>query len=305
MRWTLVLSTILLVPVLGLIAEADSKPAEGIALLQVMRVESNIVMTNDTTRSPRESLLELAMVPFAVIEDGHWLAPPSSGLCTDEKDWDLFEKKFLHTVFAYHMGELRGPLGVNVLRGTKKAALITATLRLPLLQSQNERALATNSGKLGRRKSTQRSASKEEKAEYLATARTVLVNGIKIPESELAKLQVEHPLVTDFGNGKTVMIGTAVSTQDSSHHALFLVVEQTASGWKPVLADYQHSDPKKGYLAAMRFIDQLDVDGDGIDEIFADLSGGRGSRAYGLRSGRWRVIYEDSRDGKGCVTQTK
>ena len=251
---------------------AAPKANDGVALFRVTRVESTIVMSSDSTRSPRETLPDVSLVPIAVIEGGRWTAPASTGRCTDANKWDAFEKNYLYGVFAYHMGTQRGPLGINVLRGEKKAAAIVATMRMPLLSSFQERAIAANSDKLGRQKTNQKAANKEDTAEFLNVARGILSVDIKTPEAELAKLRVERPIVTDFGTRKNVMI------RDSclyARHDASRIVPRDRAGKdrvKPMLADYRISDLKKGNLAIVKFVDQLDVDGDGIDEIFADVS---------------------------------
>jgi len=113
------IAAVLLV-VAGILRADDRKSSDGVALFRATRIQSQIVLSSNGRQG--DLLPELTLMPIAVIEAGRWVAPPSLLSCTEGAKWSVYEKKYLHRIFVYHMGSLRGLLALNIGRGSGKSA---------------------------------------------------------------------------------------------------------------------------------------------------------------------------------------
>lgn len=157
------------------------------------------------------------------------------------------------------------------------------------------RALATNSDALGKGTSARRAPTDAERAAVMT-----LVNSIYkqkgTPASLIAALKVTNLTATDLdGDGKYEFIGSFTSAAKSKFERdLFLIAKSQGVGMRAELAKFQaYQPPPETFLSSIDFIDHLDLDGNGVGEVFA-VQGGFDGYAYLIFkkvAGRWREIY--------------
>jgi len=164
------------------------------------------------------------------------------------------------------------------------------------------RALATNSETLGARQSARRAPTADERKTVLRLARQ-LYGARGASQSLLRRMTTTNLTATDLdGDGKFELIGSFVIATESKHRRdLFLIAEPQGAGYRASLVDYQsYKLPPEGFDSAIDFVDQLDLDGDGIGEVFA-VQGGFDAYGYSIykrQNGRWRKVY--SATGDAC-----
>ena len=158
------------------------------------------------------------------------------------------------------------------------------------------RALATNSDALGKGTSARRAPTEAERAAVMT-----LVNSIYkqkgTPASLIAALKVTNLTATDLdGDGKYEFIGSFTSAaKNKFERDLFLIAKSQGTGMRAELAKFQaYQPPPETFLSSIDFIDHLDLDGNGVGEVFA-VQGGFDGYAYLIYrkvAGRWREVYD-------------
>jgi hypothetical protein len=156
-------------------------------------------------------------------------------------------------------------------------------------------ALATNSEVLGKKKTARRAPTIEERSAVMK-----LVNQIfrarRTTPLMLRSLKTTNLTATDLdGDGQFEMIGSfLIETRAKSRRDLLLVAEPDAAGFKSSLISFQsYKLPPEGFDSAIDFVDQLDLDGDGVAEIVVTQHGfdAYGYSIYKWSNGRWRKVY--------------
>ncbi|MEP6818062.1 MAG: hypothetical protein ABJA18_00920 [bacterium] len=173
-------------------------------------------------------------------------------------------------------------------------------------------ALATDSDSLGRKPSSRRAPTQAERQ-----AMDILV--AQIYRSRGTPLAVYHTVVTinltatDLdGDGKFELIGSFVAqTKTGARRDLLLIADPVgatrlpipehpvALKFKPALVKLQaYKLPPEGFDSAIDFVDQLDLDGDGVAEVFVQQHGfdAYGYSIYKKSAGRWRAVYTTTGD---------
>jgi hypothetical protein len=75
---------------------------------------------------------------------------------------------------------------------------------------------------------------------------------------------------------------------------LFLIAKPDGSTYKAELANFQaYKLPPEGFDSEIKFVDQLDVNGDGFGEVLATQTGfdAYAYVIYQKRNGRWLKVY--------------
>ena len=173
-------------------------------------------------------------------------------------------------------------------------------------------ALATDSDSLGSKPSSRRAPTDAERLSM-----SILVT--QIYRSRGTPLRVVHTIVTinltatDLdGDGKFELIGSFVTqTEAKARRDLFLIADPAgttrlpipgrplALAFKPALVKFQaYKLPPEGFDSAIDFVDQLDLDGDGVAEVFVQQHGfdAYGYSIYKKLAGRWRQVYATAGD---------
>ncbi len=173
----------------------------------------------------------------------------------------------------------------------------------------NVMALATDGAHAARAQVSRRVPTAEERAAALALVKRFLA-GKRVSAAVVGRgTKTLNLTATDLdGDGREELIGSyVVKTGPKVRDTLFLVAARQARGFNPVLTKYarvnarEMMDPSlidnigEGGLGTELYVEQLDVDGDGVGEVFTTSSSFEGTtyRAYQLRKGTWRATYEN------------
>jgi hypothetical protein len=179
-------------------------------------------------------------------------------------------------------------------------------------------ALATTSETLGKRQSTRRAPSETERAAVLALMKSIYRQN-RTPANLMSSIQVTNLTATDLdGDGTYEMIGSfTLGTRGSSptpgssagqpvrggavregaikfERDLFLIAKPQGTAMKSDLVKFQaYQPPPEEFLSSIDFVDQLDLDGNGVGEVFATQGGfdGYGYLIFKKVGGRWREVF--------------
>ena len=176
-------------------------------------------------------------------------------------------------------------------------AMVTAKTKLDLGKVA---ALATNSDVLGRGKSSRRALTAPERKAMLALMKRIY-NQHRTPAALMREIKSGELVATDlYGDGNFEFIGDfAVAAKNKFERDLFLIARMQGAGMRAEFVKFQaYQPPPEGFLSAINFLDQLDLDGDGVAEVFAEQGGFDGYEYLIFKkvNGRWRQVYEIAGD---------
>jgi hypothetical protein len=162
------------------------------------------------------------------------------------------------------------------------------------------KALATNSDSLGKRASSRRSPTDTEREGVMTLVKSIYTQN-RTPASLIPSIKVTNLTATDLdGDGKYEFIGSFTSAaKNKFERDLFLIAHQQGVAMRSDFAKFQaYQPPPETFLSNIDFVDQLDLDGDGMGEVFATQAG---FDAYGYLifkkvGGRWRQVYQGMGD---------
>ncbi|MDT7689616.1 MAG: hypothetical protein QOE46_2375 [Acidobacteriota bacterium] len=163
-------------------------------------------------------------------------------------------------------------------------------------------ALATDSAALGRTSSSRRAPTDAERARAIELARAAYVKN-SVAASLAAKMEVVNLTATDLDHdGRFELIGSfkVEKTDAASPDAftLFIIYEPEGESLKAATVWFHRG--YEGEFADRHFVDQLDIDGDGVAEVIAEGTYYESNDyfVYKRQQGRWRVVYQGG--GGGC-----
>jgi len=179
-------------------------------------------------------------------------------------------------------------------------------------------ALATTSETLGKRQSTRRAPSDAERTAVLTLMKSIYRQN-RTPANLISSIKVTNLTATDLdGDGTYEMIGSfTLGTRGSSptpgspagqpgrggavregankfERDLFLIAKPQGAAMKADFVKFQaYQPPAEGFLSSIDFVDQLDLDGNGVGEVFATQGGfdGYGYLIFKKVGGRWREVF--------------
>lgn len=158
------------------------------------------------------------------------------------------------------------------------------------------RALATNSSSIGKRTPSRRAPTAEERAAILKLVRTIYLQR-RTPTNLLNAIKVTNLTATDIdGDNKHEFVGSfTLAAKNKFERDLFLIAKGDATAVRGDFVKFQaYQPPPEQFLSSIDYVDQLDVDGDGIGEVFT-VQGGFDAYAYVIFKkigGRWREVYQ-------------
>ena len=179
------------------------------------------------------------------------------------------------------------------------AALVSPNPSVHL--AKNGMALATNAGKVRPHANSQHQADAEEQ-KY---ARQLAMNAFRkhgLPE-ELAKgIKVDQLIVTRVDESESkFVIGSLYVETKHVRHEVFLIGKLDSSGATTELSRYHKTTDLEDGMDSedVRFVDQLDLDGDGTDEIVVEVTGYENEEfgIYRRRNGFWSQVYVGGQGG--------
>jgi len=158
------------------------------------------------------------------------------------------------------------------------------------------KALATSSTSLGKRASARRAPTDAERAAAMALVKNIYSEN-RTPASLINSIKVTNLTATDLdGDGEYEFIGSFTSAaKNKFERDLFLIARAQGAGMRADFAKFQaYQPPPEEFLSNIDFVDQLDLDGDGMGEVFATQAG-FDAYAYLIFKkvgGRWRQVYQ-------------
>jgi len=161
-------------------------------------------------------------------------------------------------------------------------------------------ALATNSETLGKRTISRRPPNEAERAATLKLMKSIYQQH-RTPASLMSSIKVTNLTASDLnGDGKYEMIGSfTLTAKNKFQRDLLLIATPQGAGMRAEFAKFQaYQPPPEGFLSSIDFIDQLDIDGDGIGEVFAQMGGFDGYVlvVFKKTGTRWRQVFDQVGD---------
>jgi hypothetical protein len=162
------------------------------------------------------------------------------------------------------------------------------------------KALATSSASLGKSASARRAPTDAERAAVMTLVNSIYSQN-RTPAGLISSIKVTNLTATDLdGDGNYEFIGSFTSAaKNKFERDLFLITHQQGAAMRSDFAKFQaYQPPPEEFLSGIDFIDQLDLDGDGMGEVFATQAG-FDAYAYLIFKkvgGRWRQVYQGMGD---------
>jgi hypothetical protein len=160
----------------------------------------------------------------------------------------------------------------------------------------NVRALATNSSSLGKKASARRAPTETERSAVMLLMKSIYTQR-RTPVNLIPSIKVTNLTATDLdGDGSYEMIGSfTLAAKNKFERDLFLIARPQGRAMRAEFVKFQaYQPPPEEFLSSVDFIDQLDLDGDGIGEVLA-VQGGFDAYQYLIFKkvgGRWRQVYD-------------
>jgi len=156
-------------------------------------------------------------------------------------------------------------------------------------------ALATTSETIGRHSVSRRPPTESERAAVLTLMKNIYSQR-RTPASLMSSIKVTNLTATDVdGDGTYEMIGSfTLAARNKFERDLFLIAKPQGAAMKADFVKFQaYQPPSEGFLSSIDFVDQLDLDGNGVGEVFATQGGfdGYSYLIFKRVGGRWREVF--------------
>lgn len=220
-----------------------------------------------------------------------------------EAQQDAFAKKYFAAGQKYRLTFGGGEAGTVTVkqwsRGCNSVHAEAATSTSVRLGGQ-VKALATNSESLGKRAPARRAPTDPERKAVMALVRKIYAQP-GVTAWLYRSLEVTNLTATDLdGDGKYEIIGSfTLASKNKFERDLLLIAKPQGALMRADFVKFQaYQPPAEGFLSSIDFLDQLDLDGDGVGEVFATQGGfdAYGYAIYKKRAGRWRLVHSSIGD---------
>jgi hypothetical protein len=160
--------------------------------------------------------------------------------------------------------------------------------------------LATTSATLGKRASARRAPTPSERAAVVALMKSIYRQH-RTPANLMPAIKVTNLTATDLnGDGKYEVIGSfRLAARNKFERDLFLIAKPQGDTFVADFVKFQaYQPPPEEFLSSVDYIEQLDVDGDSVGEVFASQGGfdGYALLIFKKTNGRWRQVYDIAGD---------
>jgi len=161
-------------------------------------------------------------------------------------------------------------------------------------------ALATNSETLGKRAISRRPPTDAERAATLTLMKSIYQQH-RTPASLMPSIKVTNLTASDLnGDGRYEMIASfTLAAKNKFERDLFLIATPQGAAMRADFAKFQaYQPPAEGFLSSIDFIDQLDIDGDGVGEVFTTQGAfdGYALLVFKKVGKRWRQVHDQIGD---------
>lgn len=265
---------------------ARQKPAQGgtAVVFAVEKFESNVMIE-----------------PAFIYRGGVFVAPP-----TDAPS-DSFTREYFRPGRKYRLLSGGGEAGSVTVRKYLEPGCVglvaEAAAETPARLGGRVQALATDSATLGRAQPSRRAPTEAERARAVELARaTYAKNGA--PPALVSGMQVVNLTATDLDrDGRAELAGSFIVEKKQGEttldaYTLFLIMEPQGDTFKTAWEWFHHGF--EGEYADRHFVDQVDLDGDGVGEVVVEGTYYESNdyAVYKREQGRWRPVYKGG--GGGC-----
>lgn len=237
-----------------------------------------------------------SIYPIVILDRGNYTPPPSYSPY-DNAPVDSQLAPFIATYYrpgqTYRLLFGGGEVGTVTIIECDSSSYASVKLQTYIINTDKVYALATNSDSLGRKQSSRRACTESERKAALELAKEIYRQN-SVPVRLLQNISVTDLTATDLnGDSNYELIGSFKMVSDNTH-VLFLIIERQYDSYKAGLIWYRHywADDSPNTHEQV-FIDQLDLDADGIDEVITENSyyEGHNYTIYKKQYGQWREIY--------------
>lgn len=250
------------------------------------------------------------MEPVVVYSRGVFSKPPVDG---DEAALSSFVGEYFRQGRRYRLLSGGGEAGSVTVKQYQEQGCVGLVADVSVDTSArlggNVQALATNSPTLGGRASSRRAPTDVERMAALIQAREAYADN-NVGAALVKRMEVVNLTATDLdGDGTFELVGSfridRKTAKGEDSYTLFIISEPVAGPaapgaptGRPALVWFHHGG--EGEYADRRFVDQLDIDGDGVAEVVAggDYYESNDYIIYKKSRGTWRAVYQGG--GGGC-----
>ncbi|MEA2204412.1 MAG: hypothetical protein QOE77_1188 [Blastocatellia bacterium] len=220
-----------------------------------------------------------------------------------EAQQDAFAKQYFAAGKNYRLLFGGGEVGTVTLKGWSRgcnSVHAEASGSTPVRLTGQVKGLATSSDSIGKQAAARRAPTAAEREAVMALVKRIYTQHGVSP-ALYRGLGVTNLTATDLdGDGNYEMIGSfTLATKAKFERDLFLIAKPQGATMRAEFANFQaYQPPAEGFLSSIDFVDQLDLDGDGMGEVFA-IQGGfdaYGYLIYKKRAGRWLKVYSGMGD---------
>ena len=161
-------------------------------------------------------------------------------------------------------------------------------------------ALATDSETLGKKGSSRRPPTDAERAAVLTLVKNIYRQR-GTPAGLAPSINVTNLTATDLdGDGIHELVGSfTLSAKNKFQRDLFLIAKAQGAVMRADFTKWQaYQPPAEGFLSSIDFIDQLDLDRNGVGEVFAQQGGfdGYALLVFKKVGGRWQQVFDQAGD---------
>ena len=253
------------------------------------------------------------IVPFVIIEQGKYKQPVAGD--SDAKEVASFANAYYSKGRKYRVlfgGSEAGSLTIKKSNKDSECAKTSAdvTLQSQAKLNRNVMALATNSDSLGGAKNTRRAPTPSERAALMPLVQAAYKQK-GVPAALLPGLTTVNLTALDLDNdGNAELVGSFVVKKQGvspARYALFLIAEPQGNSYRTTVLQYERFTNKdimsgsditaiENGVYLERLVDQLDLDGDGMNEVITVTDGLEGDtyHIYKKQSDTWNKVYEFS-----------
>ena len=244
----------------------------------------------------------VAIEPIVIYNRGTYSKPPVDG---EAGVIERFVRDYFRPGRRYRVLSGGGEAGAVTVKKYEEPGcselIAEATAETQARLGGRVKALATDSQTLGRGATSRRAPTDAERARAIDLARAAYAkNGVGAALA--SRMEVVNLTATDLDrDGRFELVGSFLVDKGGTpptSFTLFLIIEPEGDSFKTAW-EWFHRGYEDEY-ADRHFVDQVDLDGDGVGEVIAQGSyyESHDYVIYKRQQGRWRPVYQGG--GGGC-----